>query len=236
MREIRDLKLRYGRQTMVPEIGKGGQEKLCDSKVLIIGCGALGSMIAMQLAGAGIGVLGIADYDKVDISNLQRQFFFTTDELGLPKVDLLFKRIISLNPDVEVISYRSFISPAKAEEIFEDYDFIVDATDNPESKKMIGDIALKKRKACCIGGVRNFSGQIMTLLPSDLRFENYFGQSNAEGLLPCSLGGVMGPAAALCASVQASETIKYLTDAGTVLSGRLLVFNLLENSFHTFRI
>ena len=226
-----DLRIRYARQIAVPEIGKEGQQKLCNSKVMIVGCGALGSMVAMQLAGAGIGTLGIADYDNIDISNLQRQFFFSSEDAGKSKVDILASGIEDLNPEVNVRIYNSVITGKKAYEIFGNYDFIIDATDNPESKKMTGEVSSKLGKACCIGGVREFEGQIMTFLPSDPRFEEYFGTASADGLLPCSLGGVMGPAAALCASIQASETIKYITDSGSLLSRRVLLFNLLNNSF-----
>lgn len=231
-----DLKLRYARQIAVPEIGKQGQEKLINSKVLVIGCGALGSMVAMQLAGAGIGTIGIADYDTVDISNLQRQFFFKTEDSGSSKVKLLAKSLKALNPDVKVIEYLEIINPKKAEILFPEFDFIVDATDNPDSKRMTGEYSGKSGKPCCIGGVRDFNGQIMTFLPMDPRFEDYFGKPSGDGFLPCSLGGVMGPAAALCASIQASEAIKFLSGAGELLSGKLLLFNLLTNSFHKFSL
>ena len=231
-----DLRLRYARQMAVTEIGREGQIKLCGSKVLVVGCGALGSMVAMQLAGAGVGRLGLADYDTVDISNLQRQFFFNTDDSGKSKVELIAQRVKDLNPGTSVTVYKELITAAKAEKIIGDYDFIVDATDNPDSKNIIGKIAQQKNKACCIGGVRNFSGQIITLLPDDARFEEYFGSASADGFMPCSLGGVMGPAAALCASIQASETIKYLTGAGKLISGSLLTFNLLNNSFRIFQL
>ena len=226
-----DLKLRYARQIAVPEIGKEGQEKLCNAKILIIGCGALGSMIAMQLSGAGIGEIGLADYDTVDISNLQRQFFFKTDEAGISKVELIAKRIEEINPNVKVKKYSHLVTRKIAEEIFPLYDFIIDATDNPESKRMTGIISKEKEKACCIGGVRDFNGQVMTFLPSEPRFEDYFGEVTTDSILPCSLGGVMGPAAVLCATVQASETIKFVTGTGDLLNRKLLVFNLLNNRF-----
>lgn len=234
--EESDIRLRYARQIAVPEIGKRGQTKLLESKVLVIGAGALGSMVAMQLAGAGVGTIGICDFDKVDISNLQRQFFFTTSEAGESKVDLLSQRLAGLNPDSDVRVYKEFMTPHKAENIFPEYDFIVDATDNPESKKMTGELCGIIGKACNIAGVREFSGQVTTLLPTDARFEDYFGAASGAGVLPCSLGGVIGPAAALCASLQSSETIKCLLSTGSLLSGKLLYFNLLTNSFQIFRL
>ena len=231
-----NLRLRYARQIAVPEIGKEGQLKLRDSKVFIVGSGALGSMIAMQLAGAGIGEIAVIDYDTIEISNLQRQFFFTTEEAGLSKAEVLGKRLSGLNPEVKVHVFNGLLNKVKALEIFGNYDFIIDATDNPESKKITGEISFEKGKPCCIGGVKDFGGQVLTFLPQDPRFEDYFGNASAEGFLPCSLSGVMGPAAALCASVQASECIKYLTGSGDLLSGKLFLFDLSKNYFQTFSL
>lgn len=231
-----DFKRRYSRQIAIPEIGLEGQKKISRSKVLIIGAGALGSMVAMQLAAAGVGVLGIADFDNVEISNLQRQFFFSTQEAGTPKVDIVAKRISAINPSVKVNSYRQLMGENEARNIFPTYDFIVDATDNPDSKRMIDRVAKESYLPCCIAGVRDFSGQVITIMPDNIRFHDIFGDSDPEGFLPCSLGGVGGPAAALCASVQAGEVIKYMTDAGALLNGKLFTFNLLTNSYSVFML
>lgn len=236
METEREKRIRYARQITVPEIGKIGQRKLEESKVLIIGCGALGSMVAMQLAGAGVGTLGIADFDIIDISNLQRQFFFKTIDGGKSKVDLVYESIEGLNPNVRIIKYNHLITSSLAETIFPAYDFIVDATDNPDSKRMTGSISQKLKLGCCIGGVKDFSGQVMTFLPEDPRFEDYFGEASSDAFLPCSLGGVMGPSAAFCASVQSSETIKYLAHTGKLLSGRIFLFNLLNNTFQVISV
>lgn len=234
MTDSEDLKQRYSRQIAIEEIGKTGQEKLLTSKVLVVGCGALGSMAAMQLAGAGVGVIGIADFDNIDISNLQRQFFFDSSDAGKSKVEVLKNRLLALNPSIEVKAFSSLINTRKAEEIFADYDFIIDATDNPDSKKITGEVARQKQKPCCIGGVSGFRGQVMTFLPDDMRFEDYFGEASNAGFLPCSIGGVIGPAAALCASIQVSETLKFITGVGELLSGGMIVFDLKNNSFHKF--
>lgn len=225
-------RLRYSRQIRIEEIGDEGQQRLIASKVLIVGCGALGSMVAMQLAGAGVGCLAIADFDNVDISNLQRQFFFTTEESGKSKAEVLADRIRGLNPEIKVVVLREMMTRAKAGQLFGDYDFIVDATDNPESKKMIGEVSSKLGKPCCIGGVNGFSGQVMVFQPGDSRFEEYFGESSADGVLPCSVGGVLGPTAALCASLQAMEVIKYLV--GENPKKHLIYFNLLDSVFRVF--
>lgn len=230
----KEEKIRYARQIAVPEIGTIGQEKICEGKVLVIGCGALGSMVAMQLAGAGVGKIGIADFDTIDISNLQRQFFFNETDTGLPKVKVLSEKIKKLNKSVDVQELPMLITASKAKEIIPDYDIVIDATDNPESKRNTGEISAKCGKVCVIGGVRDFEGQIVTLAPDSGRFEDYFGITEAGGFTPCSIGGVVGPAAALCASIQASEALKYLVSAGKLLTGEILTFNLLTNTFHKF--
>lgn len=227
---------RYVRQIAVPEIGKEGQQKLHSSSVLIIGCGALGSMVAMQLTGAGIGRLKICDFDTIDVTNLQRQFFFKTEEAGKNKSETLARKMSELNPEIEIEIDNRLITRKLASELIPHYDFVVDATDNPDSKRITGEVCKEKGKACCIAGVSDFSGQVTTFLPEDPRFEEYFGEVTYGGFLPCSMGGVMGPAVALCASIQANETIKYLTKAGETLSGKILLFNLLTNSFKTLSL
>lgn len=234
--EYQELKHRYARQMAIPEIGKEGQMKLYRAKVLVIGCGALGSMVAMQLAGAGVGTIGIADFDTVDISNLQRQYFFATEDAGRSKAEILSVKLNALNPDIKIEVFKGMVTSHNAEDLFLKYDFIIDGTDNPDSKRITGEYSRKSGKACCIGGVREFYGQVMTFLPEDPRFEDYFGTTSGDNFLPCSLGGVIGPSAALCASIQAAETIKYITQTGCLLSQKILTYNLISNSFRLFSL
>ena len=131
---------------------------------------------------------------------------------------------------------QKFVTGKIADEEFPDFDFIVDATDNPDSKRLVDLKCQEFGKPCCIGGVRDFSGQVLTLLPADHRFDEIFGEAAQGGVLPCSLGGVAGPAAAFCASLQSAEVIKYITGAGEILSGRLFLFNLLKNSFNVLSL
>lgn len=232
----KDFLIRYGRQIACHEIGLEGQKKLISSSVLIVGCGALGSMIGMELAGAGIGKIGIADFDNIEESNLQRQFFFKTSEAGKSKAEILGKRFEELNPLVKVEIYPFLITKEKAKTLFPLYDFIVDASDNPDSKRIVDEISCLYSKPCCIGGVKDFGGQVITLFPEDPRFDEIFGSASSGGVMPCSISGVMGPAAAICASLQAMEVIKYFTNSGELLRRRLLVFNLLQDKFSIFRL
>lgn len=231
-----EFRRRFARQISIPEIGIEGQIKLKESKVLIVGCGALGSTIAMQLAGAGVGTLGLIDFDIIDISNLQRQFFFTEEECGKSKVEKLAESVKSLNSVIKLNIYNRLLNKKEADNLFIDYDFIVDASDNPATKRIIDEISRKYNKPCCIGGVRNFEGQVITLLPGNARFEDIFGSADSDGFLPCSLGGVAGPAAALCASIQSAEVIKFITKAGIPLSGRLMTFNMLTNHYKVYSL
>lgn len=229
-------KRRYSRQISVEEIGESGQLRLLSSKVAIVGCGALGSMVAMQLAAAGVGTIVIADFDTIDISNLQRQFFFTTDEAGSYKADVLAVRMSAINPECKVEIVKRMIDRKLAYEIFRSCDFVIDATDNPASKMMIEEVCDSLGKYCCVAGVSGFHGQVMTIRPGALKFGEVFSQDAESEFLPCSISGVVGPAAALCASIQASETIKFLTSSGQTLEDRLLTFDLLSDTFQTIHL
>lgn len=229
-------KRRYSRQISVEEIGEAGQNRLLSSKVAIVGCGALGSMVAMQLAAAGVGNIVIADFDTIDISNLQRQFFFMTEEAGKPKADILAARMSGINPKCKVEIVNKMIDRRLSVEIFQDCDFIIDATDNPASKMMIEDVCESLGKYCCVAGVSGFHGQVMTVRPGGPKFGTLFSQNADSEFLPCSIGGVVGPVAALCASIQSSEAIKFLTSSGQTLEERLLTFDLLSDSFQTLKL
>lgn len=232
-----DERRRYSRQIAIDEIGQAGQENLGKARIGIVGCGALGSMVAMQLAGAGVGELVIGDFDTVDISNLQRQFFFTTSEAGLPKCEIIARRVRDLNPYVTASVRNAFITRENILSHFEGCAFLVDATDNPESKAMVEEAAGRLDIGCTIGGVADFRGQVMTLFPGrSVSFTELFNNPASGSFLPCSLGGVAGPAAAFCASVQAAEAIKAVGLAATPHASTLFTFDLLENKFEVFTL
>lgn len=223
--------IRYARQIAIAEIGAEGQSRLKGSKIFVIGCGALGSMVAMQLAAAGVGEIHIADFDTIDVSNLQRQLFFTAAQCGESKSKVLAERMKDLNPEVRVIEHREMVTETKAAVHFAGCDFIIDGSDNPETKYMTERVCTSLDKSYCLAGVSGFSGQVMSCIPGSTRFGEIVPEGAGGGLLPCSIAGVIGPAAAIAASVQASEAIKYITGAGELLTDSLLTFNLLENSF-----
>lgn len=230
-------KSRYVPQINVKEIGEEGQKKLLSSKVLIIGSGALGSMAAMQLAGAGVGIIGIVDFDTVEISNLHRQLFFETESAGHYKVDELELKIKRLNPDIEVIKFKTLLSLKNSGEFIPQFDFVIDATDNYSSKKLICDCCMKERKPCCVAGVSGFRGQVMTVTDkSSASFHDLFHEEEGGGIMPCSMEGIIGPCAVFAATLQATEAMKFILGIGETLSGRIFVFDLLNNSFKLFSI
>ncbi|MDD7732109.1 MAG: HesA/MoeB/ThiF family protein, partial [Eubacteriales bacterium] len=156
---------RYSRQTVIEEIGTKGQEKLKRSSVLIIGCGGLGSPAALYLASAGIGRIGLVDDDIVSISNLQRQILHGETDLGVPKTESAENSIKRINSDIIIDKYQERLTEDNAEEIFREYDFIIDATDNFESKFLINDVCVRMKKAFVHAGVMGFKGQVMTYVP-----------------------------------------------------------------------
>ncbi len=237
MSDSNSFKRRYIRLATLPEIGQEGVAKLHQANICIIGCGALGSLCAMYLSASGIGKLSIADFDNVDLSNLQRQLFFTEDNLGMPKASILAERMKALNSETQVEIIPKFITPKDAYSIFPQFDLIIDGSDNPNTKLMTDAVCADLEKPCVIGGVREFEGQIMTILPGNVRYMEIFGtELPCSGLTPCSATGVLGPAAGVVASLQASEAIKIITGAGSTLANRLLILDLLNMNFQTLNL
>ena len=229
--------IRYSRMIAIPEIGREGVEKLQNSKVMIVGCGALGSICAMYLAGAGVGEITIADFDTIDISNLQRQLFFESAQAGKSKAEALVERMRALNPMCNVICLKEMITSDSAKNLFADKDFIIDATDNPSSKTMTDEVCRKLGVPYSIGGVAGFKGQVMSWNPGCAGYSDIFSpESVNSGFTPCSLGGVLGPSAGIIACIQSSEAIKHLTGAGEMLYNKIFMIDLLSMESHTFSI
>ena len=226
---------RYSRHIILKEIGVKGQKKLAAAKVLIIGAGGLGAPAAMYLAAAGIGKIGIADADKVDLSNLQRQIIHTTNDLGKPKVESAAETMRSINPDVEVETYNEFIYSKNILDIISDYDFVLDGTDNFPAKFLINDACVMANKPFSHAGIIRFKGQLMTVIPRESPcYRCAFKEPPPKGAVPtCREAGVVGAMAGVIGSLQALEAVKYITGTGELLTGKLLTFDALTMKFHT---
>ncbi len=220
---------RYSRHLNLEEFSPESQLKLLKSKVLVIGSGALGSTAIMYLAAAGIGTLGIVDGDTVDLSNLQRQIIHHTNDIGKLKTASAAEKIKSINPEVNIEIYNSFVNESNLDEMVDGYDFVIDCTDNFEAKFLINDVCVKHQKPFCHGAVIRFTGQIMTYVPGQGPcYRCVFSEVPPKGALPDNRAlGVLGPVPGIIGSMQALECIKYLTNIGDILVGRLLTLDTL---------
>lgn len=237
MKELtKEQKIRYARNISVSGIGVEGQQRLLQSSVFVLGCGALGSVVSSYLAGAGIGRIVIADYDTIDISNLQRQIQYREHDAGKPKATILAERLRAINSDIEIETVETLITPARAGDLFADNDFIVDASDNPDTKYLIDQVCDELDLPYCMAGVLGFNGQIMTHVPGTARYSDFFPESAGAGFTPCSIGGVLGPVAGIIGSIQALEAIKYITGADRLLTNRLLIVDGADMSFSSVSI
>lgn len=231
-----DVQGRYRRNVQLPQIGEAGQRRLLDSRVLVIGAGGLGSPVSMYLAAAGVGHLGIADADVVDISNLQRQILHGTPDLDTPKVFSARARLRNINPDVDVKVYHQWITPENIAEVMEPYDFVVEATDNIHVKFLVNDACVLVGQPFSHGGIREFTGQTLTVNPGQTAcLRCLFPEAPAREEKRVELG-VLGSVAGMLGTIQATEAIKYLTGAGEPLYNTLLGFDALVMHFRKTKI
>jgi len=229
---------RYSRHIILKEVGGKGQKKLLDGKVLIIGAGGLGAPIALYLAAAGVGTIGIADADEVDISNLQRQVIHFTPDVGKPKVHSAAEKMRAINPDVTVNTYQEWISAANIARIIEGYDFVIEGTDNFAAKFLINDACVLGNKTYSHGGILQFDGQTITVEPRQSAcYRCIFPQPPPKDAIPtCSQAGVIGVLPGVLGTIQATEAIKFLLGKGELLSGRLLTYNALRMRFREIAV
>lgn len=228
---------RYSRHLLLDGFGIEGQEKLAQSKVLIVGAGGLGSPVAYYLAAAGVGTIGLIDGDVVDISNLQRQIIHDTLHIGMPKVDSAAEKIIALNPHVHVNTYHELFTAENGEALVQAYDFIIECTDNYAAKFLVNDICVAAQKPFSHGSVLRLEGQAMTYVPGSACYRCLYPQPPLDGVVPTAAqAGVMGPVAGLLGTIQATEALKYLTGIGTLLTNRLCVVNALGMNFMNLKI
>ncbi|MFZ4396979.1 MAG: HesA/MoeB/ThiF family protein [Kiritimatiellia bacterium] len=226
-----DERERYARHLALPEIVEQGQERLRDGSVLVVGAGGLGSPAALYLAAAGVGTLGIADADVVEISNLQRQLLHHTPDVGRPKVASAVEKLQALNPHVTVRAHCERLTSANAERILADYSFVVDATDNFASKFLIADACHRAQKPYSHAGILRFLGQTMTVLPGVTACYRCVFDSPPDESSGVRPQGPLGVVPGVIGAIQATEVIKYLLGIGDPLTNTLLVYKALEMTF-----
>jgi molybdopterin-synthase adenylyltransferase len=230
---------RYSRQIMVPDIGGKGQIRLRQSRVLVIGAGGLGSPAAFYLAAAGVGTLGIIDPDKVELSNLQRQILHATADIGRQKVESAQRKLNDLNPDVEIKTYIARFEEDNAAEIATGYDFIVDGSDNFDTKFLVNDVAIRLDIAFSHAGIVRLQGQTMTVLPRKSACYRCLFKvpPPPEEILNCQQSGILGAVAGTLGTLQATEAVKYLTGfEEDLLTDRLLTYDARTMKFHSVAV
>jgi molybdopterin/thiamine biosynthesis adenylyltransferase/rhodanese-related sulfurtransferase len=229
---------RYSRHMLVPEIGLEGQVKLLDAKVLCLGAGGLGSPIALYLAAAGVGTLGIVDDDVVDLSNLQRQVIHTTDRIGVPKVDSAEIAVKGINPDVNVVKHKTRLDASNIMEIIEGYDVIVDGVDNFPTRYLLNDASVRLGIPVVSASILGFDGQLSVFKPYDGPCYRclYPVPPPAELAPSCGANGVLGVLPGTMGLLQATEVIKLITGAGEPLVGRLLLYDALGATFTELKV
>lgn len=240
-----EQRLRYSRHLLLKDVGEAGQVKLLDAKVLLIGAGGLGSPAAMYLAAAGVGTIGIIDFDTVDVSNLQRQLLHGTKDVGRPKVDSAADRIADLNPDVKVVGFKTPITSDNALEIIKDFDIVLNGSDNFPTRYLVNDACQFLKKPLVDGSIFMFEGQVTVYQPAQPEkgiaggpcYRCLYPDPPPPGEVPsCSEAGVLGVLPGIVGSLQAIEAIKLILGIGEPLVGKLLLIDTLDMSFRTLKV
>jgi molybdopterin/thiamine biosynthesis adenylyltransferase/rhodanese-related sulfurtransferase len=229
---------RYSRHLIMPEVGMDGQLKLAGAKVLMIGAGGLGAPLGLYLAAAGVGRLGIVDFDVVDFTNLQRQVTFSTSDVGKPKAEAAKARLAGINPQIQIDTYRTMLTSENALDLFRDYDIIVDGTDNFPTRYLVNDACVLLGKPNVYGSIFRFEGQATVFnYPGGPCYRCLYPEPPPPGLVPsCAEGGVLGVLPGIVGCIQAMETIKLILGIGEPLAGRLLLFDALGMRFRELRL
>jgi len=225
--------LRYSRHLLIPEVGLEGQRKLKNSSALVIGTGGLGSPVALYLAAAGVGRIGLVDYDVVDTSNLQRQVIHGTSTVGKLKVDSAKEKLLDLNPDIQIDVYNEPFTSENAMRIAKDYDVIIDGTDNFPTRYLTNDVCVFLGKPNVYGSIFRFDGQLSVFYAKEGPcYRCLFPEPPPPGLVPsCAEGGVLGVLPGTIGTLQATEALKVLLGIGEPMIGKLLLYNALDMSF-----
>jgi molybdopterin/thiamine biosynthesis adenylyltransferase/rhodanese-related sulfurtransferase len=234
----REQKQRYSRHLLVPEVGAEGQARLLESKALFIGAGGLGSPGMLYLAAAGVGTIGIVDFDVVDVSNLQRQVVHTTDRVGRKKTESAAEAIRALNPDVQVVAHEEMLTEANVGRLIEGYDVVIDGTDTFETRYILNDAAVTARIPVVHASVFRFEGQLTVFVPYDGPcYRCLYPTPPPPELAPgCSVAGVLGVVPGVMGLLQATEALKVLLGIGETLAGRLLIYDALDGSFSELQL
>ena len=228
---------RYSRHIIMPQVGSVGQRKLLDAKVLMVGAGGLGSPISIYLTLAGVGTVGLVDFDDVDVTNLQRQILHFNDDIGRPKVVSAVETLKAYNPDTVVKVHEEPISSVNAMDIMEDYDIIVNGADNFPTRYLVNDAAYLSGKPLVDGSILLFDGQATTYLPGQGCYRCLFPSPPPPGEVPsCAEAGVLGMLPGMVGSIQATEVVKLILGVGDSLSGKLLLIDALSMDFRTVKI
>ena len=228
---------RFSRHIIMPQVGSTGQRKLMDASVLLVGAGGLGSPLAMYLAAAGVGKLGIVDFDDVDITNLHRQLLHGIDDIGRPKVESAEDTIRAINPDAEVVKIPRHINSENAMEIAEEFDILIDGTDNFPTRYLINDLGVLMNKPVVHGSIFMFDGQVTTFLPEQGCYRCLYPAPPPPGMVPsCAEAGVLGVLPGIVGSLMATEAIKLILGVGKPLVNRLLMVDALDMDMRTVKI
>lgn len=229
---------RYARHFTLPEVGEAGQAKLLDAKVLCVGAGGLGSPVALYLAAAGVGTIGIADHDTVDMSNLQRQILHTNDRVGMPKVESAQLTLNALNPDVNIVQFKERLSSENVMRIIDGFDIVVNGCDNFPTRYLINDACIMAKKTLVDGSIFQFEGQVTVVDPTEGPcYRCLFPEPPPPGMAPsCAEAGVLGVLPGLVGCVQALEVIKIILGAGNPLVGRMMHFDTLSSEIRVLKL
>ena len=229
---------RYSRHIILPEVGGAGQQKMLEARILLLGAGGLGSPAAYYLAAAGIGNLGIVDFDQVDLSNLQRQIIHSTERIGMLKTESAKKTIQALNPDVNVTLYNEKIDSSNIISIIKDYDYVVDGSDNFPTRYLVNDACVMENKTLIHGSIYRFEGQVTVFKPnSGPCYRCLYPEPPPPEMSPnCQEGGVLGVLAGIIGNLQVVEVLKLILGIGEPLVGKLLTYDALKTEFRNLNL
>jgi len=225
---------RYSRQIVLKDVGVVGQKKICSSKVLIVGAGGLGCPIADYLSRAGVGTIGIADFDKINLSNIHRQNLYNLKDIGKYKVDVVKEKIKSINPFTKIKTYKKKITNKNLNNVIKSFDIIVDGSDNFKTKFLLNKYSIKYKKNLIVGAISKFDGHVFTFDFKDKKtpcLRCFYQSEPSDEILNCEAEGIMGPVAGIIGNIQANEVLKKILKIGKDLNKNILIINLLTLNF-----